>query len=98
MGVDSDGASRAFEDQGRAAAEMLELSLMKAVGNVEAELARVVRAGEADLERLAALFAETLAKLLNSGSFGGDGSQAGVSANQIAATIARAVLRGSRFS
>ena len=102
MDIGEDDVSRAFEDRSRVAAEMLEQSLMKALGNVEAELARVVRTGEADLERLAALFIETIARLANTGGAGGNGigREAGdaASANQVAATIARAVLRGARFS
>lgn len=100
MDVEDDGVSRALRDHSRVAAEMLEQSLMTAVGNVEAELARVVRTGEADLERLAALFIETIAKLADASGPGGGARETGpaASANQIAATIARAVLRGARFS
>lgn len=100
MDVDDDGAARALEDQSRRAAEMLEQSLMRALGNVEAELSRVVRTGEADLERLAVLFLETMARLANTGGSNGGAAGAGPasSANQVAATLARAVLRGARFS
>ncbi len=49
MDIDDD-VPPAFAERSRAAAEMLERSLMKAVGSVEAELARVVRTGESDLE------------------------------------------------
>ena len=53
----------AIAEAGRIASEMLERSLMKAVGVVEAELARVVRAGEADIARLAGSIVEILAKI-----------------------------------
>lgn len=102
MDIEDDGVSRIFAEQSRAAAEMLEQALLKALGNVEAELSRVVRTGEADLERLAALFIETIARLANPGDPNSDSGARDVagasSTNQIAATIARAVLRGARFS
>jgi hypothetical protein len=102
MDIGDDDATRALEERSRVAAEMLERSLLRALGNVEAELARVVRTGEADLERLAVLFIETLAKLADASGSGGDGGtsdpRAGGSANQIATTIARMVRRGARFS
>lgn len=98
MDIGEDDASRALEDRSRVAAEMLEQSLMRALGNVEAELARVVRTGEADLERLAALFIETIARLANSGGAVERETGDAASANQVATTIARAVLRGARFS
>ena len=87
------------EQRSRAAADMLERSLMKVVGTIESELSLVVRNGEADLERLARLVAETLAKLAIDGALGqrpSGGEPA--SANQIAAAVARAARRGARFS
>lgn len=100
MTKDDDALAR-IEERSRAAAEMLESSLMKAVSTVESELSRVVRRGEADLERLARAFAETLARLAIDGALGGQRTGAGEvggSGNQIAAAIARAARRGSRFS
>jgi hypothetical protein len=102
MDIEDDDATRALEERSRIAAEVLERSLLRALGNVEAELARVVRTGEADLERLAVLFIDTLTKLAGASGSGGDGgtsgSQAGVSANQLAAAITRMARRGARFS
>ena len=95
------GAPPDFEEQSRVAGEMLERSLMKAVGTVETELARVVRSGEADLDRLARRITETLAQLAVDSVFGGgsaasdDGAK---SLNGIATAIARAARRGSRFT
>jgi hypothetical protein len=90
-----------FEEQSRAAGEMLERSLLKAVSSVETELARVVRTGEADLERLARRITETLAQLAVESVFGGGnagGSDVAGSLNGIATAIARAARRGSRFT
>jgi len=92
----------AIAEAGRVASEMLERSLMKAVGAVEAELARVVRTGEADIARLAGAIVEILAKVSTARDSGpidtagpGDGA---VSLNQIAAAVARAARRGARFT
>ena len=102
MDVDEDGMSRAVDERSRVAAEMLERSLMNAVGRVETELGRVMRTGEADLERLAGLVVEIVARLATAGVAGGAGSageaNAAGSINEVATTIARAVRRGSRFS
>ena len=101
MDIEDNDVARGLEERSRAAAEAMERSLMRALGNVEAELARVVRSGEADLERLARLFIEAISRLATTGGSGDSASnEAGspASANQIAATIARAVLRGARFS
>jgi hypothetical protein len=68
--------------------------VLKAVGRVEEELSRVVRKGEVDLERIARTFAETLTTLAIDGAIG----RRGRSGNQVAAAIARAARRGSRFS
>ena len=92
----------ALEERARVAGEMLEWSLMMAVGTVEAELSRVMRTGEADLERLAAMVLEVVDRLSRASEGGapnssGGGAEAG-SANQIATTVARAVRRGARFS
>ena len=92
-----DSALRAQE-----AADAFERSLLKAVANVEAELSRVVRTGEDDLNRLARMIAETLAKLAIdsvTGSEAQPGSGSGVaSLNQIATAVARAARRGARFT
>jgi hypothetical protein len=89
-------------ERAQATADMVERKLMRAVGAAETELARVIRMGEADMERLAVLFIEITAKLANTGASGvGDAAnEAGVplSGNQVAVAIARAMLRGSRFS
>jgi hypothetical protein len=99
------GGSPDFEEQSRVAGEMLERSLMKAVSSVETELGRVVRTGEADLERLARKIAETLAQLAIDSAVGGLGSgapsaggDAAGSLNGIASAIARAARRGARFT
>lgn len=93
-------------DHAQTAADALERSLLKAVGNVEAELSRVLRTGESELDRLARMVAETLAKLAIDGvagaasrsepAVGGDGAIG--SLNQIAAAVARAARRGARFT
>jgi hypothetical protein len=92
----------AIAEAGRIASEMLERSLMKAVGAVEAELARVVRTGEADIARLAGSVMEILAKVStarDSGPIDAAGpSDAAVSLNQIAVAVARAARRGARFT
>jgi hypothetical protein len=94
------GAPPDFEEQSRVAGEMLERSLLKAVGSVEAELTRVMRTGEADIERLAQRIAETLARLAVDSVFGVEGAagDGAGSPNGIATAIARAVRRGSRFT
>ena len=99
MDIDDD-VPPAFAERSRAAAEMLERSLLKAVGAVETELARVVRTGETDIERLAGLVVEIVAKLSAAAPSGAPdvGSDAQGSLNQIATAIARAVRRGARFS
>jgi len=95
------GAPPDFEEQSRAAGEMLERSLLKAVSSVETELTRVMRTGEADLDRLAQRITQTLAQLAVDSVFGGGGAEGGDGAgspNGIAAAIARAARRGSRFT
>ena len=95
------GAPLDFEAQSREAGEVLERYLMRAVTSVETELARVMRTGEADVDRLARRITETLAQLAVDSVFGG-GSPAGddgaKSLNGIATAIARAARRGSRFT
>lgn len=93
-----------IEEQSRAASEMLERSLLQAVNSVEVELSRVMRAGEADVERLAQRIAQTVAQLAVDSVMGaaerGNGAEregAG-SLNGIATAIARAARRGSRFT
>jgi hypothetical protein len=91
---DKDGGLARMEGLSREAAEMLERSLLAAVGSVEAEISRVVRRGESDLERMALKFAETLAKVALEGGI----ERRSRSGNYAAAAIARAARRGSRFS
>jgi hypothetical protein len=102
MNRQNEGVAPDFEEQSRAAGEMLEQSLLKAVSTVESELTRVLRAGEADLERLARRIAETLAQLavdsVFGGGSGGNADDAAGSLNGIATAIARAAQRGSRFT
>lgn len=100
MDIDDD-VPPAFAERSRAAAEMLERSLLKAVGAVETELARVMRTGEMDIERLAGLVVEIVARLGAAGVSGGGApapAETQGSLNQIATAIARAVRRGARFS
>jgi len=72
---------------------------------VELELARIVKSGEDDLDRLVRRFADALAKVVIEGAFGaisGDASAAAPSGpgsvNQIADAIAKAARRGMRFT
>ena len=102
MDRQNDGAPPDFEEQSRVAGELLERSLMRAVSSVETELARVVRTGEADLDRLARRITETLAQLAVDSVFGGGGGSVegdgAESLSGIATAIARAARRGSRFT
>lgn len=92
------------EDAAKAAGDALEQALLKATRVVELELARIVKAGEDDLDRLARRIAETLARMTIDGAMGGMQAPASGnepvqgSVNQIAAAIARAARRGARFS
>ena len=90
------------DEAAEAAGRALETALMRAARTVEGELARIVRTGEADLERLALRIAETLARLAFESAPQPDTPaqpEAGLASfNQIAAAIARAAMRGSRFS
>ncbi len=86
------------------AAEAMEQALLKATQSVERELARILRGGEEDLDRIAQRFFERFAELaLDSvleGAFGapaGAGDAERKSMNQAAAAIARAARRGARF-
>jgi hypothetical protein len=92
------------DEAARAAGDALEAALMKATQTVERELARIVRAGEDDLDRLARRIAETLAQLALDGVIGGmgagprgDAETQPSSINQIASALARAARRGARF-
>jgi phage-related minor tail protein len=90
-----------LEEQSRVAGEMLERSLLRAVSSVETELTRVMRTGEADIERLAQRIAAMMAQLALDSVFGGGNSAGGDGAgslNGIATAIARAARRGSRFT
>lgn len=97
------------DEAAKAAEEAFELALLKATRTVELELARIVKAGEDDLDRLARKIAETLARMAIDGAMGAvlDGGGAGSgsegsgtqgSVNQIAAAVARAARRGARFT
>lgn len=99
----------AENDAAKAAGEALEQALLKATRVVELELARIVKAGEDDLDRLARRIAETLARMAIDGAMdvavggrrtddAGGGADGKGSVNQIAAAIARAARRGTRFS
>lgn len=91
----------------KAAGDALEQALLKATQSVERELARIVKTGEDDLDRLARRIAETLARLAIDGLIGdASGTGAGApqsdgaagSLNQIATALARAARRGARFT
>ena len=94
------------DEAATAAGEALEAALLKATRTVEGELTRIVRTGEADLERLAQRIAETLARLALDGAFGAatpvaapvESNGPASSFNQMAAALARAAMRGARFS
>lgn len=93
------------DEAAKAAGDALEAALMKATQTVERELARIVRTGEDDLDRLARKIAETLAQLAIDGVIGsvmggGDATaDAGpASLNGLAAALAKAARRGSRFT
>lgn len=93
------------DEAAKAAGDALEAALMKATQTVERELARIVRTGEDDLDRLARKIAETLAQLAIDGVIGsvmGGGepkADAGpASVNGLAAALAKAARRGSRFT
>ena len=93
------------DDLARGAGDVLEAALLKATQTVERELARIVKAGEDDLDRLARRIAETLAQLALDGLLegGAEGarshSDVGPSSiNQIAGMLAKAARRGARFS
>ena len=58
------------EDEARAAGDALEAALMRATQAVERELARIVKTGEDNLDRLARKIAETLAQLAIDGVIG----------------------------
>lgn len=94
-------------DAADSAGEALEQALLKAAHSLERELARIVKTGEDDLDRLARRIAETLARLALDGALGGGGEPAasqrtdditGGSINGIAQALARAARRGARFT
>lgn len=96
------------DEAAQAAGDALEQALMKATRAVELELARIVKSGEDDLDRLANRITETLARLAIDGAMGTVFDRAPVSANadegahgsinQVAALVARAARRGVRFT
>lgn len=91
-----------------AAGDALEQALLKATRVVELELARIVKNGEDDLDRLANRIAETLARLAVDGAMEAVFDRAPASAstnesalgsiNQVAALVTRAARRGARFT
>ena len=96
------------DEAAQIAGEALEQALLKATRSVEAELTRIVKRGEDDLERLAGGIAETLARLAVEGMISGGSNsveQAGAddrrgsdaSLNQMATAVVRAARRGGRF-
>lgn len=93
------------DEAAQIAGEALEQALLKATRSVEAELARILKRGEDDLERLAGRIAETLARLAVEGVMGvgsmptaTDNRQGGEpSPNDIATAFVRAARRGGRF-
>ncbi len=93
------------DEAARAAGDALEAALLKATQTVERELARIVKSGEDDLDRLARRIAETLAQLALDGLLSGSAeasrpaADSGVSSvNQIAGALAKAARRGMRFT
>ena len=93
------------DEAANAAGDALEAALMRATQTVERELARIVRTGEDDLDRLARKIAETLAQLAIDGVIGSvmGGGEAKTdsgpsSLNGVAAALAKAAQRGSRFT
>lgn len=93
------------DEAASAAGDALEAALLKATQTVERELARIVKSGEDDLDRLARRIAETLAQLALDGLLGETvqtprtAAEAGVSSvNQIAGLLAKAARRGMRFT
>ena len=97
------------DEAAQAAGDALEQALLKATRSVELELARIVKRGEDDLDRLAGRIAETLARLAIDGAIGAvlEGSAhvanetrdgAAGSINQLATAISRAARRGARFT
>ena len=93
----------------QAAGEAMEQALLNATRSIELELARIIRRVEDDLDRLAGRITETLARLAIDGAIGAvlEGSapvtneardSATGSINQLAAAIARAARRGTRFT
>lgn len=96
------------EEAAQVAGEALEQALLKATRSVEAELTRIVKRGEDDLEQLAGRIAETLARLAVEGMISAGSvpvepmmvdDQRGnePSLNQIATALVRAARRGGRF-
>lgn len=96
------------DEAAQAAGEALEQALLKATRSVEAELARVLKRGEDDLDRLVGRIGEALARMAIEGVIGagsgapgssadGDRSGGELSMNQVATALMRAARRGGRF-
>ena len=92
------------DDAAPRAAEAMEQALLKATQRIESELARIVRTGEDDLDRMARRFFQRFAELALEGvldnALGGGAATPDAptsSINQAAAAIARAARRGARF-
>lgn len=86
------------DEAAEAAGAALEAALLKASRSLESELARILRTSEADFERLALRIAETLARLAIEGAPSSAAAEGSTSLNEIAAQVARAAIRGSRFT
>jgi hypothetical protein len=89
------------EQAAEAAGAALEAALLKATRSLESELSRILRTSESDLQRLALNLAETLARLAISqqpGAGAASPEAQATSFNEIAAAVARAAMRGSRFT
>lgn len=96
------------DEAAQAAGDALEQVLLRATRVVELELARIVKSGEDDLDRLANRIAETLARLAVDGAMrsvfenapqaptGNDGLHGSI--NQVATLVTRAARRGARFT
>ena len=96
------------DEAAQAAGEALEQALLKATRSVEAELARVLKRGEDDLDRLVGRIGEALARMAIEGVIGAGSGAPGSSAdgdrgggepsmNQVATALLRAARRGGRL-
>jgi F0F1-type ATP synthase membrane subunit b/b' len=82
------------------ATKRMEALLADATDSMRAEVERLVRTGEASLERMARQLVETLAREMLARIAAGLPAQsdAAASLNQTAALLTQAVQRGSRFT